>query len=73
MWIVRARWGDGHVQVRVECVYEPPQEGFPEGFELKEDPRTDTVEELAGLLGLKRVIYCICCVCVNVCIHYECV
>lgn len=42
----------------MECVYEPPQEDFPEGFELKEDPKTDTVEELAELLGLKRVRYC---------------
>ena len=42
-------------QVHVECVYEPPQEEYPEGFEVKEDPRADTVEKLAGLLGLKRV------------------
>lgn len=42
-------------QVRVECVYEPPQENYPEGFEVSEDPKADTVEALAGLLGLKRV------------------
>ncbi|CAN0473601.1 unnamed protein product, partial [Laminaria digitata] len=39
----------------VECVYEPPQENYPEGFDVLEDPRADTVEALAGLLGLKRV------------------
>lgn len=42
-------------QIRVEFVYEPPQENYPEGFEVSEDPKADTVEALAGLLGLKRV------------------
>lgn len=42
-------------KVRVECVYEPPQENYPEGFQLLDDPKADTVEALAGLLGLKRV------------------
>ena len=39
----------------MECVYEPPQENYPEGFEVSEDPKADTVDALAGLLGLKRV------------------
>lgn len=39
----------------MECVYEPPQENYPEGFDVLEDPKADTVEALAGLLGLKRV------------------
>lgn len=39
----------------MECVYEPPQENYPEGFEVLEDPKADTVEALAGLLGLKKV------------------
>lgn len=39
----------------MECVYEPPQENYPEGFQVSEDPKADTVEALAGLLGLKRV------------------
>lgn len=42
-------------KVRVECVYEPPQENYPEGFQVLDDPKADTVEALAGLLGLKRV------------------
>lgn len=45
----------GSGQVRVECVYEPPQENFPQGFEVSEDLREDAVETLAGLLGLKKV------------------
>ena len=36
-------------------MYEPPQENYPEGFDVLEDPKADTVEALAGLLGLKRV------------------
>ncbi|CAN0145288.1 unnamed protein product [Scytosiphon promiscuus] len=58
----RARMGylygqftDDDTKVRVECVYEPPQENYPEGFQVSEDPKGDTVEALAGLLGLKRV------------------
>ncbi|CAM9848331.1 unnamed protein product [Pylaiella littoralis] len=58
----RARMGylygqftDDDTKVRVECVYEPPQENYPEGFQVSEDPKADTVEALAGLLGLKRV------------------
>lgn len=65
-------------QVRVECVYEPPQENYPEGFVVSEDPRADTVEKLAGLLGLKKVSskartfwtnVGVACVCGGVCIH----
>lgn len=58
----RARMGylygsftDDDTKVRVECVYEPPQENYPEGFDVLDDPKADTVEALAGLLGLKRV------------------
>lgn len=39
----------------MECVYEPPQENSPEGFVLLDDPREETVEQLAQLLGLQRV------------------
>lgn len=41
--------------MRVEALYEPPQEGTHEGFELLEDPRAERVEELAAALGLKKV------------------
>lgn len=41
-------------QVRVECIYEPPQETFPEGFEVADDPRGETADKLAELLGLKK-------------------
>lgn len=39
----------------MEALYEPPQEGTHEGFELLEDPRAERVEELAAALRLKRV------------------
>jgi nuclear protein localization protein 4 homolog len=41
--------------VRVEALYEPPQEGTHEGFELLEDPRAERVEELAAALNMKKV------------------
>lgn len=42
----------------VEAIYEPPQEpdsDAAEGFEQLEDPLEDKVEEIAKLLGLKKV------------------
>jgi nuclear protein localization family protein 4 len=46
-------------RVKVECIYEPPQEidsDSPDGFPMAlEDPDEDKVEELASMLGLKRV------------------
>jgi len=43
---------------QVEAIYEPPQEADPEaaeGFVLLDDPLEDTVEQLAQLLGLRKV------------------
>lgn len=55
-------------QVRVEALYEPPQEGTHEGFELLEDPRAERVEELAAALQLKKVCCGLfVCVCVHLC------
>ncbi|CAM9751683.1 unnamed protein product [Chrysoparadoxa australica] len=42
-------------KVKVECAYEPPQRGFAAGFELLDDPREEVVEQLAQLLGLRKV------------------
>uniref|UniRef100_A0A7S1XS27 Nuclear pore localisation protein NPL4 C-terminal domain-containing protein n=2 Tax=Phaeomonas parva TaxID=124430 RepID=A0A7S1XS27_9STRA len=42
-------------KVKVKCLYEPPQRGTAVDVELLEDPREDTVEKLAALLGLRRV------------------
>lgn len=42
-------------QVKVECLYEPPQETSPQGFILQDDPKEETVEALAKLLGLQKV------------------
>lgn len=42
-------------QVKVEVVYEPPQESTHEGFELLEDPRAERVEALAQALKLQKV------------------
>ena len=42
----------------VEAIYEPPQEAdpeSPEGFVLLDDPKEETVEQLAHLLGLRKV------------------
>ena len=53
-------------EVKVEVMYEPPQEGTHEKFELLEDPRAEKVEALAQALKLKKV-----CVCVRVCVYGE--
>lgn len=45
-------------QVQVEAIYEPPQEvdtSAVEGFVLLEDPLEERVEQLAQLLGLRKV------------------
>lgn len=49
---------DQRSKVKVECIYEPPQEvdpDCPDGFILLEDPKEERVENLAKLLGLKKV------------------
>lgn len=49
---------DDNMKVKVECIYEPPQEADPdsaEGFIALEDPNEEVVEQLAEMLGLKRV------------------
>eukprot|EP00591_Stephanopyxis_turris_P003398 CAMPEP_0195517380 /NCGR_PEP_ID=MMETSP0794_2-20130614/10628_1 /TAXON_ID=515487 /ORGANISM="Stephanopyxis turris, Strain CCMP 815" /LENGTH=404 /DNA_ID=CAMNT_0040646177 /DNA_START=353 /DNA_END=1567 /DNA_ORIENTATION=+ len=50
--------GEGKTRVKVEAIYEPPQEAdpnSPEGFVPLEDEHEEKVEELAKMLGLKRV------------------
>ena len=42
-------------EVKVEVMYEPPQESTHEGFELLEDPRMERVEALATALKLQKV------------------
>jgi nuclear protein localization protein 4 homolog len=45
-------------KVRVEAIYEPPQEVDPttaEGFVPVDDPKAELVEEIAKMLGLQRV------------------
>eukprot|EP00945_MAST-04E_sp_MAST-4E-sp1_P008217 g8217.t1 len=42
-------------QVRVECLYEPPQQGTADNLTLLEDPNEDYVESTAKMLGLERV------------------
>jgi nuclear protein localization protein 4 homolog len=42
-------------QVRVECLYEPPQLGTAENLQLLEDPNEEYVESIAKALGLERV------------------
>ena len=45
-------------KVKVECIYEPPQEAdpnTPEGFHVLDDPNEEQVEHLAKLLGLQKV------------------
>ncbi len=47
---------DEKTKVRVECIYEPPQEVIPGGgFNPLPDDDEDKVEKLASMLGLKRV------------------
>ncbi|CAM9449225.1 unnamed protein product, partial [Phaeothamnion confervicola] len=41
-------------EVKVECIYEPPQHTYPHGFELVEDPNEAKVEKLAELLKLQK-------------------
>jgi nuclear protein localization family protein 4 len=41
--------------VKVEVVYEPPQEASETSFTLLEDPQQERVTTLANLLGLKKV------------------
>ena len=41
--------------VKIEAMYEPPQENTPEGFEVLEDPREEQVAKLAEMLNLKKV------------------
>mmetsp|Transcript_15404 Transcript_15404/g.25445 ORF Transcript_15404/g.25445 Transcript_15404/m.25445 type:complete len:576 (-) Transcript_15404:27-1754(-) len=41
--------------VKVEAIYEPPQRGTKEKFELLEDKEAQRVEQLAALLGYKPV------------------
>lgn len=49
--------------VLVEAIYEPPQEvdpDSPEGFVVLDDPQEETVERIAGLLGLQKVGWIFC-------------
>ena len=41
--------------VRVELIYEPPQNNTDSSFELLEDPMADQVEAVATALGLVKV------------------
>ena len=41
--------------VKVDCIYEPPQDTTDTGFTLLDDPKADRVAALAGLLGLRKV------------------
>lgn len=50
-------------QIRVEALYEPPQEGTHDGFELLEDPRAERVAELAAALKLEKVRSALVCLC----------
>lgn len=50
--------GDKLTKVRVEAIYEPPQEFDPEtaeGFVPLDDPKESVVEQIAEMLGLRRV------------------
>ena len=49
---------DGEKKVKVEAIYEPPQQADPdaaEGFEQLEDPMEETVAEIAEMCGLQKV------------------
>lgn len=49
---------ENNTKVRVEAIYEPPQQPDPnaaEGFEQLEDPLEVTVEQMAQLCGLRKV------------------
>lgn len=41
--------------VRVEAIYEPPQDNSDTSFRLLDDPKADTVAAVASLLGLQKV------------------
>lgn len=41
--------------VKVEAIYEPPQEGTATSFTLADDSQESLVEALAGMLGLQKV------------------
>lgn len=49
---------ESKTKVKVECIYEPPQEADPEspdGFQILDDPNEERVDNLAELLGLTKV------------------
>mmetsp|Transcript_100560 Transcript_100560/g.150736 ORF Transcript_100560/g.150736 Transcript_100560/m.150736 type:complete len:288 (-) Transcript_100560:60-923(-) len=49
---------DGEKKIKVEAIYEPPQNADPdaaEGFEQLEDPMEETVEQIAEMCGLQKV------------------
>mmetsp|Transcript_1178 Transcript_1178/g.3540 ORF Transcript_1178/g.3540 Transcript_1178/m.3540 type:complete len:452 (+) Transcript_1178:225-1580(+) len=52
---------DSKPSVRVEAIYEPPQDCSERGFELLEDEREGDVAALAALLGLRRVGWIVAC------------
>lgn len=41
--------------IAADVIYEPPQQGSPEGFIELNDPLKDRVDVLAGLLGMRKV------------------
>ncbi len=41
--------------VKVECIYEPPQDTTDTSFTLLSDPKADAVEAIADMLGMKKV------------------
>lgn len=43
------------VRVNVEALYEPPQEGGPDGFLVMDDPGRTVADMVAESLGLERV------------------
>lgn len=42
-------------QVTVDFIYEPPQHGDPEGFDVLDDPLADRVDAIAHALGREKV------------------
>ena len=45
----------GGVRAIIETIYEPPQKGYIQGFELLEDPFDGKIDQLAEFLGLERI------------------
>jgi hypothetical protein len=41
------------IKASVEAIYEPPQMGDAEGFDLEDDPNSGIVDAIARALGLK--------------------